>query len=61
MAEGDIGAQIDSLVFFVGTMQHSNIIHIAGDVYAVAFTDDGDSGIIITVEITEVGQIGASV
>lgn len=61
MAEGDIGAVIDNLVYYTGTMNMSSIVHVAGNVYAVAFSDDGDAGVIRTFEITPAGEIGAAV
>ena len=61
MAEGDIGSVIDTLVFFSGTIQLSNIIHVAGDIYAIVYSGTDADGFIVTMSISDAGYIGASV
>ena len=61
MAEGDIGAVIDSLEFIDADITHPDIIHISGDVYAIVYSDVNSDGFVCTVEILADGQVGAAV
>jgi hypothetical protein len=48
---------IDTLVFDNSRCYEPNIIHIAGDYYAIAYRGPDDDGFIKTVEISNTGQI----
>ena len=48
---------IDTLEFDSGTGKNPNIIAISGNVFAIAYTSDGDDGFLKTVEIASNGQI----
>ena len=55
---GEIGnEEIDSFEFDVVKGKTPDIIPISGDVYAIAYAEDGDDGRLITVTITNDGQI----
>ena len=61
-ANGQIGAAvIDSLEFDIGAASSPRIIHVSGDVYAIAYANQSIYGVVITVEIAVDGQIGAAV
>ncbi|MBA7478661.1 hypothetical protein ES707_14089 [subsurface metagenome] len=57
MAYGDIAAVIDSFEFDTSHGGEPEIIHIAGDVYAIVYCDAGTESRLKTVEITADGQI----
>jgi hypothetical protein len=61
MAEGDIGAVIDSLEFINADMTRPGIIHVLGNIFAITYTDVSGDGIVCTVNIANDGQIGAAV
>jgi len=61
MAEGDIGAVIDSLEYDTDLGAYCSIIHISGDVYAIAYASTGLVGKVVTVTIEGDGQVGAAV
>jgi hypothetical protein len=48
---------IDELEFDTKNALYSNILHISGNIYAIAYTSDGDDGNLKTVEIATDGQI----
>ena len=58
-ADGAITGVIDSLEFDPSNGAHPWIIHIAGDVYAIAYVGPGSNGTIKTVTIQANGTIGA--
>ena len=60
MAEGDIGAVIDTLVFDSSACYEPDLIHIDGDIYAIAYRGPDDDGWIKTVSIDDAGNIGAA-
>jgi hypothetical protein len=60
MAEGDIGAEIDRLEFEAGTATGSRLIHVTGDIFAIAYTGPDGDGWIQTVEIDSAGAIPAA-
>ena len=61
-SDGQIGAgAIDSLEFDAAGCDHPDIIHISGDVYAIAYQNVGSGGSLKTVTIESNGQIGAAV
>lgn len=61
MAEGDIGAEIDRLAFDGASAQYPKIVHVAGDIFAIAYTGPDGDGWIQTVEIDSAGAIPAAV
>ena len=61
MAEGDIGAVIDTLEFDATQGAYCSIIHISGDVYAIAYDGPDSHGWLCTVTIDAAGQVGAAV
>jgi len=58
-SDGTIGAVIDSLEWDTSNGAHPWIIHIAGDVYAIAYVGPGGNGTIRTLTIHADGSIGA--
>ena len=61
-ADGDIGAAvIDTLEFDTGFCESPDIIHISGDVYAVAYKGVDSDGWLVTFTIDSAGNIGAAV
>lgn len=56
---GDIGPVIGTLEFDTSHGVDPDIIHVSGDVFAIAYTGPGDDGFIKTVNITPAGSIGA--
>lgn len=61
MAEGDIGAEIDRLEFEAGTATGPKLIHVNGDIFAIAYVGPDGHGWIQTVEIDSAGAIPAAV
>jgi major membrane immunogen (membrane-anchored lipoprotein) len=61
MAYGDIGAVIDTLEFDAGYTERPSVVHVSGDVYAIAYRGVDDDGWLKTVTIESDGQIGAAV
>jgi len=61
MAYGDIGAAEDTFEFELTDITRPEMIHISGDIYAIAFTDVSGYGQVVTIDITEAGAIGAAV
>ena len=61
-ADGQIGdTVIDTLEFDTADGFDPDIIHVAGDVYAIAYRGTGDDGFLVTVTVTAAGQIGNTV
>ncbi|MBU2608635.1 MAG: hypothetical protein KKF26_04885, partial [Chloroflexi bacterium] len=50
-------AVIDTLEFDTGTGQEPSIIHVSGNVYAIAYRGTGDNGFLTTVDIATSGNI----
>jgi hypothetical protein len=61
MAEGDIGAVIDSLEFEAGAATYPKILHVVGDVFAIAYTGPDSDGWIKTVSIDSAGAVSNAV
>ena len=61
MAYGDIGAVIDTLEFDTGQGTYSQILRVAGDIYAIAYADANGDGRITTVSVDAAGEIGNTV
>ena len=61
MAEGDIGAVIDTLEFEAGVATNPKLIHVIGDMFAIAYTGPDGDGWIATVEIDSAGAIPAAI
>ena len=59
MADGDIGAPQDTLEFDIADITWPDIIHVAGDIYAIAYSNASGHGDVVTVSIAANGQIGA--
>ena len=55
MADGDLTGNIGSYEFDPTYCKYSSIIHIHGDVYAIAYNGDSDDGYIKTVNISKDG------
>ena len=61
-SEGQVtDVAIDTLEFDVSDGKDPNIIHISGNIYAIAYKGKGDDGFLITVEIATNGQINDTV
>lgn len=61
MAEGDIGAEIDSLEFEAGAATSPKLIHVINDIYAIAYRGPDSDGWIATVSIDSAGAIPAAI
>ena len=61
MANGDIGAIIDTLEFDVADIAAPSLVHVTGDIYVIAYENATGDGEMATVEIDSAGQIGAAV
>ena len=61
MADGDIGAPVDTLEFAVTDITWPSIVHVAGDIYAISYTDAAGLGVVVTVDISDEGVIGDAV
>lgn len=57
MAYGDIGAPVDTLEFDPTNANWTDIIHVAGNIYAIAYTDSVGDDWVITVDISTAGVI----
>jgi hypothetical protein len=55
--EGSIGGVIDSYEFDKSNGREPDMIHVSGDIYAIAYRGNGNDGWIITVEIDADGNI----
>ncbi|MFH1286972.1 MAG: hypothetical protein ABII02_04465, partial [Candidatus Magasanikbacteria bacterium] len=51
----------DSLEFDIDKGLSPDIIHVSGDIYAIAYEGDGSEGYVKTVSISDSGSIGSSV
>lgn len=61
MADGDIGAPVNTREFFPTDITWPDMIHVAGDIYAIALTNATLDGVVVTIDISTAGVIGASV
>lgn len=61
MATGDIGATIDTLTFDATQGNYPHLIHISGDIYAIAYQGPDNDGWLITISIASNGQVGDAV
>lgn len=61
MAYGDIGAAVDTLEFELTDILRPDMVHVSGDIFAVAYENASGNGAVITIDITEAGAIGAAV
>lgn len=57
MAEGDIGAVIAELEFEAGVATSPKLLHVLGDIFAIAYTGPDGDGWIVTVDIDSAGSI----
>lgn len=60
MADGDIGAPVNTKEIVVTDIYWPEIIHVAGDIYAVAYTDSNSDPVVATWDISTAGVIGSS-
>ncbi len=58
-SSGNIGSVIDTLEFDTSNGQYPDIVHVSGDVYAIAYTGSGTDGFLKTVDIDSSGNIGS--
>ena len=61
MAYGDIGTVIDSLEFAAEDISHPKIVHVSGDIFAIAYVAADGTGKICTVDIDAAGSIPATI
>lgn len=61
MAEGGFAAVIDDLVFEATYCEVPDLIHVSGDIYAVAFYDEDLDGVLVTFSIASDGEISAAI
>jgi len=59
MSKGDIGTVLDSLVFDAVQGEQPDLLHVSGDVYAVAYRGPYEDGFLKTFSISAAGDIGA--
>ena len=57
MAYGDIGAIVDTLEFCVTNAARCFIIHVTGEIFAIAYVDADSHGMVATVGINAAGDI----
>jgi hypothetical protein len=57
-ADGTVGAVLDTLEYDTGNGQDPHIVHVSGDIYAIAYTGFSARGDLTTVNITSAGVIG---
>lgn len=60
-AAGNIGAVIDTFVFDAAQGWVPAIIHVSGNVFAIAYRGPGDDGWLCTITIDNAGNIGGAV
>jgi len=60
MGKGDISSVIDYLEFDAASTATPSIVHVSGDVYAVAYRGVDSDGWLVTFTIGSTGQIGAA-
>lgn len=60
-ASGDIGNSVIDTLTFSNQSSEPDIVHVTGDVYAIAYRGNSDRGYLITVTISASGDIGNSV
>ena len=58
MAEGDIGAVIDTGIFDAVTGLENSIVHVSGNVFAIAYQGVDNDGWLCTLTIDNLGNIG---
>lgn len=61
MAYGDIGPAQDTLEYELTDITKPDMVHVSGDIYAVAYENASGNGAVITIDITATGAIGAAV
>ena len=61
MSEGDISTVLDSLEFESVFCAHPSVVHVTGDIYAVAFTGESSDGWIATFSVNAAGDISNSI
>jgi hypothetical protein len=61
MAYGDIGAPQDTLMYEPTDIKKPDMVHVSGDIFAIAYENASGNGAVITIDITAAGAIGAAV
>ena len=61
MPTGDIGTVIDTLEFDASLGRFPHIIHVSGDIFAIAYRGPGNNGWLATVDVSSVGAIADAV
>jgi hypothetical protein len=61
MTEGDISVVIDTLEFNGVNGEDCSLLHVTGDIYAIAYRGPDNDGFVCTVDIDTSGNIGAAV
>jgi len=61
MANGDIGAAVDTLEYELTDITRPDMVHVSGDIFAIAYENASGNGAVVTIDITAAGQIGAAV
>lgn len=59
--DGTIGGVVDTLEFDASSGYEPDIIHVSGNIYAIAYRGSGNDGYLKTVEVDAAGQITGSV
>ncbi len=58
-SSGSIGAVVDSFVFDGSQGEYPDIIHVSGDIFAIAYRGPSEDGWVMTVDIDSLGNIGS--
>jgi len=61
MTIGDIGAPVNTREFELTDIARPDMILVAGDVYAIAYTNAAGDAVVATIDITGAGVIGANI
>lgn len=61
MAEGDVGGIIDTLEFYEFDCERPVIVHVSGNVFAIAYAGAAGDGFLVTITINANGQIDNTV
>ena len=61
MADGDIGAPVDTREYEITNTVAPDMVHVSGDIFAIAYENASGNGAVVTIDITAAGVIGAGV
>jgi hypothetical protein len=56
-ADGSTITEVESLLHDASISKHNSLVHVVGDIYALAYSDDGHDGFISTFTIDSAGDI----